>query len=113
MGNALTADLLLRPRVSAELQSILSAPAALFSMVEALGSPLNVIVPAQIVKNASEYRSVFAKHHLTGDIFFAHKANRSSALVRCCCSSLRRTATPVRGPFRPQRRLPVGNPLCK
>ncbi|MBC7300619.1 MAG: Y4yA family PLP-dependent enzyme [Nocardia sp.] len=51
-------------------------------MVEALGSPLNVVVPQQIETNAAAYRAVYSEHRLSGTIFFAHKANRSSALIR-------------------------------
>jgi len=77
-----SSDLVLRPLVSGMLLDVLRAPIALFGITNALGSPLNVVVPQQIVKNASGYRAVFAKHHLTGEIFFAHKANRSTALIR-------------------------------
>ncbi|WP_200797506.1 Y4yA family PLP-dependent enzyme [Streptoalloteichus hindustanus] len=55
---------------------------ALLAMVSGLGSPLNVLVPRQIVDNYAKYREVYGKHHLGGTIYFAHKANRSSALVR-------------------------------
>ncbi|WP_197672096.1 hypothetical protein [Alloactinosynnema sp. L-07] len=51
-------------------------------MVRALGSPLNVVLPRQIVDNVAEYRRVYAKHHLSGGVYFAHKANRSSAFIR-------------------------------
>ncbi|MFD4444538.1 Y4yA family PLP-dependent enzyme [Nocardia sp. NPDC058519] len=72
----------MKPQVSGLLQNVLADPRALSGMVEALGSPLNIVVPHQIVENASTYRSVYSTHHLTGQVYFAHKANRSTALIR-------------------------------
>ncbi|GAA2476748.1 Y4yA family PLP-dependent enzyme [Streptomyces gobitricini] len=54
----------------------------LHELVDALGSPLNIVLPGQIEENVERFRSVFRRHRLTGRIFYAHKANRSSALVR-------------------------------
>jgi diaminopimelate decarboxylase len=51
-------------------------------LTDALGSPLNLVVPDQIAENLERFRSVYRKHHLSGQVFFAHKANRSSALLR-------------------------------
>lgn len=75
-------ELRLTPQVSGLLQDVLAHPGALSGMVEALGSPLNVVVPRQIEENAATYRSVYGAHHLTGQVYFAHKANRSTALIR-------------------------------
>ncbi|MGI5355035.1 Y4yA family PLP-dependent enzyme [Streptomyces sp. CA-252508] len=54
----------------------------LHALVDALGSPLNVVLPDQIARNAESFRAVLHRHRITGRIFYAHKANRSSALVR-------------------------------
>lgn len=54
----------------------------LVNLVNALGSPLNIILPQQLPANLSAFRSIFSRHRLGGQIFYAHKANRSSALVR-------------------------------
>jgi diaminopimelate decarboxylase len=75
-------DLVLTPQVSGLLREVLDTPDRLFEMVSALGSPLNVVVPQQMEANAATYRAVYSKHRLNGTIFFAHKANRSSALIR-------------------------------
>ncbi|SDD39539.1 type III PLP-dependent enzyme domain-containing protein [Actinokineospora iranica] len=75
-------DLFLTPLVDGLLREVLDAPDTLFGMVEALGSPLNLVAPRQIAENVARYRAVLGKHHLGGGVFFAHKANRSSALVR-------------------------------
>ncbi|MCC9310588.1 Y4yA family PLP-dependent enzyme [Kitasatospora sp. RB6PN24] len=54
----------------------------LHTLVDGLGSPLNLVLPEQIVASVERFRAVYRRHHLSGGIFFAHKANRSSALVR-------------------------------
>lgn len=74
--------LYLRPRVEPPLASLLGAAPFLHSLVDALGSPLNVLLPESVAANAERFRAVYRRHHLAGRVYFAHKANRSSALVR-------------------------------
>ncbi|WP_018546212.1 Y4yA family PLP-dependent enzyme [Streptomyces sp. LaPpAH-108] len=76
------APLYLRPRVEPPLGALLDDGPFLHSLVAALGSPLNVLLPQTIAENLARFRAVYRSHHLTGRVFFAHKANRSSALVR-------------------------------
>ncbi|MEU3186671.1 Y4yA family PLP-dependent enzyme [Streptomyces sp. NPDC006923] len=59
----------------------------LHSLVGGLGSPLNVMLPEQIAENVEGFQSVFRNHRLGGEILFAHKANRSSSLVRRLAAS--------------------------
>ncbi|MFG3661539.1 Y4yA family PLP-dependent enzyme [Streptomyces sp. NPDC047706] len=79
MGDA---PLYLRPRVDPALASLLQDAPLLHSLCDALGSPLNVLLPEAVAENAERFRSVYRRHHLAGRVYFAHKANRSSALVR-------------------------------
>ncbi|MEU4691554.1 alanine racemase [Actinoplanes sp. NPDC023714] len=51
-------------------------------MVDGLGSPLNVVLPQRAGENVARFRTAYRKHRLSGRIYFAHKANRSSALLR-------------------------------
>lgn len=75
--------LYLEPRLEQRSAALLeSGGPFLHALVDALGSPLNVLLPDRIAENAERFRSVFRRHRLTGRIFFAHKANRSSSLVR-------------------------------
>ncbi|TDC61201.1 Y4yA family PLP-dependent enzyme [Micromonospora sp. KC207] len=74
--------LYLQPRVEGRLRELLTQPALLHDLVRALGSPLNVVLPNQIADNAEAFQSVYTGHHLRGEVFFAHKANRSAAFVR-------------------------------
>ncbi|MFF7733621.1 alanine racemase [Streptomyces sp. NPDC007984] len=74
--------LYLEPRLEPRLRSLVAAHGTLNSIVDALGSPLHVVVPDQIAGNLERFRSVYRAHHLSGQVFYAHKANRSSALLR-------------------------------
>ncbi|MEU9993349.1 alanine racemase [Streptomyces sp. NPDC048045] len=74
--------LYLEPRLEERLRSLLDSPGLLHTLIDALGSPLHVVVPDQIADNLQRFRSVYRSHRLSGQIFFAHKANRSSALLR-------------------------------
>ncbi|MEU4117099.1 Y4yA family PLP-dependent enzyme [Kitasatospora sp. NPDC028055] len=74
--------LYLEPRLEPRLRSLLDTTDLLHTLVDALGSPLNLLLPEQLADNLARFRSVYRKHRLTGRIYFAHKANRSSALVR-------------------------------
>ncbi|WP_308405138.1 Y4yA family PLP-dependent enzyme [Streptomyces sp. B93] len=74
--------LYLRPRVDPPLAGLLRDPPFLHSLVDALGSPLNVLLPETAAENAARFRAVYRRHHLAGRVYFAHKANRSGALLR-------------------------------
>ena len=74
--------LYLEPRLEPRLRSLVAAHGTLHSIVDALGSPLHVVVPDQIAENLERFRSVYRAHRLSGQVFYAHKANRSSALLR-------------------------------
>lgn len=72
----------LEPRVEGDLRSVLEQRELLRMLVGALGSPLNVVLPDQVAHNVEAFRTVYRDHRLGGQIYFAHKANRSAALVR-------------------------------
>ncbi|WP_458077635.1 Y4yA family PLP-dependent enzyme [Streptomyces sp. EMB26] len=76
------APLYLRPRVEPPLAALLADGPFLHSLADALGSPLNVLLPEAVATNAARFRAVYRRHRLTGRVYFAHKANRSSALLR-------------------------------
>lgn len=72
----------LTPRTGPELARLLDDPALLHTLVNALGSPLNLVVPDVAEQNADAFRGVYREHRLRGEVYYAHKANRSSAVVR-------------------------------
>lgn len=76
------ASLFLEPRLEPPLRELLDSAGLLHTLVDALGSPLNVLLPDVVAGNVAAFRAVYRRHRLAGRICFAHKANRSSALVR-------------------------------
>lgn len=72
----------LDPRTDAPTDAVLADAGLLRTLVDALGSPLNVVFPERIAANVSAFRAVLDRHRLRGTVYFAHKANRSDALVR-------------------------------
>jgi len=72
----------LRPRLEPPLASLLDAGPFLHSLVDALGSPLDVLLPERAAHNARRFHAVYRRHHLAGRVYFAHKANQSASLVR-------------------------------
>lgn len=75
-------DLLLRPLVHPYIQEFLQEKDQLFSLVSALGSPLNVLFPEVLRENIDSFKTVFKEHNLQGKVFLAHKTNQSASLVR-------------------------------
>ncbi|RMI41320.1 alanine racemase [Streptomyces triticirhizae] len=76
------APLFLEPRLEPPLRELLDDPGHLHDLVEALGSPLHLVLPEVVAANVAAFRAVYRRHRLGGRICFAHKANGSSALVR-------------------------------
>lgn len=72
----------LTPRIEPILQSAMDEKVLLAQLTDALGSPLGVVLPQRLAVNLEAFRSVYVNHRLAGRIYYAHKANRSSALVR-------------------------------
>lgn len=74
-------DLKLTPRKNSVTEKVLDDEDKLFELVDALGSPLNIVLPESISQNISQYRQVYEKHRISGKVFLAHKANKSEALI--------------------------------
>lgn len=76
------APLYLEPRLEPRMADLLDSAAFLHALVDGLGSPLNLVLPQQFAENVERFGSVLRRHRLGGRVYFAHKANRSSAAVR-------------------------------
>ena len=74
--------LYLTPRIDPVMRSVLDDGDLLRQLVDGLGSPLNVVLPERVAANVEAFRAVHRRHRLRGRIYFAHKANRSAALLR-------------------------------
>jgi diaminopimelate decarboxylase len=78
----MTQPLYLRPRVEGPLQDLLRQDTLLHTLVGALGSPLDIVIPDQLVHNLRDFREIYTRRSLAGEVYFAHKANRSPAFPR-------------------------------
>jgi len=72
----------LSPRIEPIMRSVLAERDLLAQLVAACGSPLALVLPERLAENVAAFRDVYSDHRLGGRIYFAHKANQSSALVR-------------------------------
>lgn len=67
----------LSPVVHINIESFLQNKKNLFSLVEKYGSPLNVTFPEHMTSNIKEFKQVYEKYDIDGEIYFAHKPNKS------------------------------------
>lgn len=63
------------------MSELCAQPALLAGWVEQYGSPLNVIDPRPMARNADELAGAAAAHDVPLELFFARKANKALALV--------------------------------
>jgi hypothetical protein len=80
LGVALS--LFLAPGVDPTTASALAETGLLSRLIDALGSPLNIVLPRRLADNMAAFREVYSRHRLAGKIYYANKANRSSAPLR-------------------------------
>lgn len=71
-----------RPAMHAQLQRFLDDTALVFSLLDGLGSPLNIVFPDRVAETIAGFQRVYAERSLRGTVFMTHKPNRSQALVR-------------------------------
>lgn len=74
------------PRVEAAIhptiKRFLENKDMLLSLVDGMGSPLNIIFPDHIVDNINGFEKIYKDRHLRGHIFYTSKPNKSLALKR-------------------------------
>ena len=75
-----------RPRVEAAMSGtirrFLDNKELVFSLVDGMGSPLNVLFPDQIEENIAGFEKVYKNRQLQGRIFYTSKPNKSLALKK-------------------------------
>lgn len=71
-----------RPKISSLARQFLADGALAHSLVQAFGSPLNIVFPDIIAENIAQFRAVYDKYHLAGDVIFTTKPNKSHAIKR-------------------------------
>lgn len=72
----------LTPNISERVQRFIQSPQLLQDLADACGSPLNIVFPQAVSANIRRFREVYDKHAIAGRIYYAHKPNKSEALVR-------------------------------
>lgn len=64
------------------INNILKDKEAINDLINCYGSPCNILFPEVVDKNISEFKNILKKHNISGKIFYAHKCNKSSALIK-------------------------------
>lgn len=72
----------LTPQIDPLIKDLLSNTELLTSLVGGGGSPLNIVLPQKMADNIQTFKQTLQKHQLQGQLFYAHKANKSQALVK-------------------------------
>ena len=70
------------PFIHDRIQLALQQPKLLFSLLDGIGSPLNVIFPQNIEDNIKSFQAAYNKNNVRGKIFVSSKPNKSRALLR-------------------------------
>jgi diaminopimelate decarboxylase len=76
----------LTPIVHPSVRSFLDTDMAR-DLVEACGSPLNILLPSVFAQNAVAFEAVLQSHSIRGHIRYACKANKSRAIAAQACAS--------------------------
>lgn len=82
MKKITNSKLKLTPKLHPLVKQVISNKQLMRELVDGLGSPLNLVFPQLIVENKDKFVDVFNKHQVLGKVYYAHKSNQSSALVR-------------------------------
>ncbi len=72
----------LTPKIDEKIQKLLCDKNFVFDLMNAFGSPLNIIFPENIKQNINNFQEIFKKHRIVGHIYYAHKCNKSSAIAK-------------------------------
>lgn len=72
----------LKPKIHPLIENFLSDEKVVFDLVEAFGSPLNIMFPQNIDENIEAFHNTYKKHQLSGRIFYTSKPNKSISVIR-------------------------------
>lgn len=70
------------PAMHPAVRAFLAEKDLVFSLIDGLGSPLNVIFPEHIEETIARFQKVYDERQLQGKIFYTSKPNKSLALKR-------------------------------
>ena len=72
------------PKIGKGVRELLKNRDLLYNIGRIVGYPYSIILPQEIEANIRKFRNVFKKHNMTYKIFFAHKCNKSSSILKEC-----------------------------
>ncbi|MAM34661.1 MAG: pyridoxal-dependent decarboxylase [Micavibrio sp.] len=73
----------LPPVINPQTQKFLDTEGqTVFDLVDAFGSPMNLIFPQVIDRNIKAFKQVYKKNNLSGQIYFTSKPNKSVSIMR-------------------------------
>lgn len=72
----------LTPKIDGNIKRFLNDKKGVYNLTNTFGSPLNIVFPKNIKENIDDFKKVFDKHNIKGHIYYAHKCNKSSAIVK-------------------------------
>ena len=81
-NNAKNKPLQLRPRIHSRIENYLKNEQDILDLVDAFGSPLNLIFPQIIEENIRSFTDIYEKHNLKGRVYFTTKPNKSNAIIK-------------------------------
>lgn len=70
------------PIICDEIKEFIEDKEKVLNTLDCFGSPCNIVFPDVMDKNINAFKSIYKKYGLSGKIFYAHKCNKSSSLVK-------------------------------
>ena len=70
------------PKIHNSIKNIIDDKEFLFDVIDCYGSPCNVLMPENLDENVRSFCDVFRRNNVIGKIFYAHKCNKSKALIK-------------------------------
>ena len=74
-------------KLNEETKSLLENKSLIENIGNMVGYPYSIIMPNAVRDNIAGFRNVFANHNMNYRIYFAHKCNQSTAVVKECLHS--------------------------
>jgi diaminopimelate decarboxylase len=71
-------------KLSNDTKELIKNKEVLSNIGNMIGYPFSVIMPNEIKSNIDDFKTVFNNHNMNYKIFFAHKCNQSTAVVKEC-----------------------------
>ena len=70
------------PKKTPSVERLLANKELLRDLTDCYGSPCDVLLPENIDENVKNFRDAMAQNNVAGKVFFAHKCNKSAAVLK-------------------------------